>query len=54
LALSRDNRKSPQKGSSGVHEGFILLLWQIRFHRRVLSEHKFHKGRITKHPEEKL
>jgi len=53
LALSRDNRKSPQKGSSGAPEGFILLLLQNRFHS-VLSESKFYKYRIIKHPEEKL
>jgi hypothetical protein len=53
LALSQDKRKSPQKGSSGSHEGFILLLLENRFHS-VLIESKFHKYRIIKHPEEQL
>jgi hypothetical protein len=50
LALSRDNRKSPQKGSPGSPEGFILWFWQIRIHS-VSSESKFYKHRISKHPE---
>jgi hypothetical protein len=47
LALSRDNRKSPQKGSCDFPEGIILSLLENCFHS-VSNESKFRKYGIFK------